>query len=635
MNLIDSMNRGRYALSAEESSCSGFIPKKRLDPIDLSEVGALSRVSQHIRDLIQSGTAAQEILVIFDVDGVLTNDSDPKKKADSEVFQIRSEVKKVLDDLLTFGVKIQASSAHASFSGTLSKLRSIGLSREFEIDDCREEKIRTGEVEIEGETLQYSHCGRVISVKGKSDRGYKRKAFAARLGLQSSEFSKVRRVAFVDDRADFIMQFKNDQVSALGDKIVDYFKMTPVQRGLPVLDRSHSIQFRDAILARFKEIHPPIEISPEFKDELEKNPEKILGLFPEQKLRLERFYLQEEQRQNRKTGEELKKLLKDSVQAKKAILELLGQSPLLFGRERELIEQLVLAFPGSSREFSGKNQEHRINFDDADGTINVLSSIEQVFRRSSADLKKIIIEDLQKKLSHSNIKVRDLALQLLKRYAGMPEPSVQERLQLMNPYSPAELQAWTFTDPKSYQKGEDFTFLIHGVFPDQYRPNDSTLGAFFPENVFKNPKAFIGRKRICTSLLTKQTNEKLEVVQTFAPTGVILKVPRENITYASHTNFASNGRYVSRRAELMEPKEVLKNTASDKYNEIIVEGTNRVTGTKSEIAGVFIKEGVKDDLAKEAIEFAKREGLPVITIPGGWKVPASIQSRLSPPARSP
>ncbi len=289
----------------------------------------------------------------------------------------------------------------------------------------------------------------------------------------------------------------------------------------------------------------------------------------------------------------IKMAMEQNIEPKKQIIHLILSSPIFFGSELSIMKGVMTAFPNSGSHIGNA----------------VRDAIDYIYGRADEERKQKIILHWESQLDNKNLKIRNLAKELLDRYRP-------KEVREMHPYSHQEIQTWTLSNPKLYNPN-NFKFLIHGVLTTELRPDDSTLGTFLGKNVYQDRDAFLQRKRICTSLIGIDSEKKISEVRTFAPTGVILSVPRENITHASNKNFASNGKFVSRKNELLTPEEILKNV-SGKYTEIVIEGTNRVSQTKTDIIGIFIKEGTTENLCAEAKKFASDNNLPIIMIPGKW-----------------
>ena len=329
------------------------------------------------------------------------------------------------------------------------------------------------------------------------------------------------------------------------------------------------------------------------------DPNYVFSLFPVQKSELESLFLSPAYREDRSTSAQLKKALTDNVNPKANIIHAFLNSKVFFGHEADLIPGLMTAVSGSGNAVK----------------LKVIEAVDEIYGRSENPQRNLIIALLSDRLSSENPKVSHEALNLLTKYkVKVPPPEVLQKL--MTPYTSPEIDAWNLSEPKGYDS-KQFKFLIHGVLTDASRPAGSNLGKFFSKSAFEDPKGFMERKRICATLIGIDEEAAIHEVRTFAPTGFILRVPRANITHASPENFASNGRYVSRKTRLMSPQEILQKT-SGKYNEILVEGTNRLSGEKSEIIGVFIKEDTPDSHKKEAVDFARVHKLPIVFLPGRW-----------------
>jgi hypothetical protein len=269
----------------------------------------------------------------------------------------------------------------------------------------------------------------------------------------------------------------------------------------------------------------------------------------------------------------------------------------------------MLALPGSGREVS---QE-------------VWSTLKNLINGATTNEKREIGEQIHGTLNHRNIKVRYLALGLLKEHFPEMLPSEDVLADAMNPFTDKETKDWILTETKQFNP-EKFIFLIHGVTPDSLeevkygkkdKKDESDDGY---RTAFQDPDKFLSYTKIATSLIGIDKNKGISDSRTFSPVGVILNVPRENIRYASKKSYASDGRYIPRiYQDLPNPIEVLTSPDSQgKYNEITIEGTNTVSKRKSEIAGVYIKEGTPKKHRVEAEKFAKAHSIPIIEIPGKW-----------------
>ncbi len=331
-----------------------------------------------------------------------------------------------------------------------------------------------------------------------------------------------------------------------------------------------------------------------------------LRRFPEQKLNLEQKYLPPTAANAiDRGGNSIKEVVEANAGPKNTLIDLLVESPDFHGREDQVIRELMLAHVGSGSKVREK----------------IETAIDFLYERSSQKTKDLIIAEFKKNLTNPQIKTRYYSAHLLKKYKLEEAPQPEELDKLLNHFDAQETKDWetSFSDPANFSH-DDFMFMIHGVINDPVRPRGELFGLFKGKNAFQDPEVFLERGRVATSIIGSRTGTDgtfTSETRTFAPTGFVLETPRTNITHASEHNFASTGKYVSRKAKLKSPFEILS-TTSGKYNEILVEGTNRVSKRKTTIVGVFIKEGTPEVWAKEARDFAKARGLPIAIIPGKW-----------------
>lgn len=359
-----------------------------------------------------------------------------------------------------------------------------------------------------------------------------------------------------------------------------------------------------------KEILAKIQEFPKFDEDRLLDPEYILGLFEQSKVNLAARYLNEEHLADRKTHQKIKAVSKNNAELKKQIIQKFANSPSFQDVKAQTMKGLLLALPGSGHEVSE----------------TVRKTLSDMIRKAPHEERKAIGEYIRENLNNRNIKIRYFALSLLKKHFPEKLPSEDMLADAMNPFHDKEISEWILSDPKTYNP-KNFAFLIHGVTTDALNSirnpgkKDQSSDDDY-KTAFQDPKVFLNYKRIATSLIGVNKEKGISDVRTFSPVGVILNVPRENIAYASKRNFASDGRYIPRiYKDLPSPNDLLVNPETKgKYNEITVEGTSPVSGRKTEITGVYIKEGTPQKHRKEAEDFAKKNHLPIVEIPEKWIV---------------
>lgn len=357
-------------------------------------------------------------------------------------------------------------------------------------------------------------------------------------------------------------------------------------------------EFMALIQGELNKITPPINLK------INNINDALVGLrkFEDSKKSLEQEYLPPTPANAKNRGGDVIKMnVEQNVIPKKSIIEKITNSEFFIGKEDVLVQDFLQAYAGSGSKVRSY----------------VTQAIDDLYHRASDSVKVKIKEIMSNNLSHPNIKTRYFALEKLKEYDLDLVPSPGSLSKTMNVYDVKEISDWedSFTKPELFQDNQDFMFMIHGVVNTPVRPKGEEFGLFKGKNAFEAPQVFLGRGRIATTIIGRQSGK--EEFRTFAPTGFILSAPRQNITHASPQNFASTGKYVSRKSSLLSPKEILS-TTEGKYNEILIEGKNRVSGAQSTIAGIYIKQDTPEAWAKEARDFAKSNSLPIVIIPGSW-----------------
>lgn len=172
----------------------------------------LQPVKTHLEKLIQEGYHPEELLVISDVDGVLTNYSNPKTIVAE--LQPRTGVKELLNYVKKKNIPFLASSAWNKSSDTLEKLQMLEETlqlNQFLTQGCK--KFQTHK----NQDHEITQCGRAVNVKDRytiGDPFYHKKAFSALYGLSLEAQKKIKRVIFIDNSAlDNSLHFSSDYPS--------------------------------------------------------------------------------------------------------------------------------------------------------------------------------------------------------------------------------------------------------------------------------------------------------------------------------------------------------------------------------------------------------------------------------------
>jgi hypothetical protein len=167
----------------------------------------------------QDKIPANKILVISDVDGVLTNWSNPlEMEKMHEVIHEREGSSEIIRNLIGLGVNVVISSAWKNFGETINRLEQVGLYNRLKDktawDGIQHYKSHTFS-DIYGEkrmiSLQYYQDGRIVSVRrqGFDPECYPNKALSGYV-VDSDLCQQIQKVVFADDKKRNIWTFKND-----------------------------------------------------------------------------------------------------------------------------------------------------------------------------------------------------------------------------------------------------------------------------------------------------------------------------------------------------------------------------------------------------------------------------------------
>lgn len=150
---------------------------------------------------------ASEILFIFDVHGILTNDEGPS----DEKAVARGDIDKIVKALYEMGIKLIASSAWEQPGQVVNDIVDIDLYKQFEVGETTFNSKKILELENKKIKVDYFNNGNMGSVKIFDDRGkyYRNKAFAPYLVLKD-KVSNYKKILFIDDNKINIEQFQYD-----------------------------------------------------------------------------------------------------------------------------------------------------------------------------------------------------------------------------------------------------------------------------------------------------------------------------------------------------------------------------------------------------------------------------------------
>jgi hypothetical protein len=190
-------------------------------------------VGDYVNKLIaQERLLPQQILCIFDIDGTLTNYSDPTRFQNWRSGQVpaRPGSVQLVKSLYQQGVQLVISSAWPNMQESLDKLSYLNLGTEANIYALG--AFETNTFVQRGQSFKYLKKGRTVSVSLAQEDNYVRKALSPLLGLEKSDLDQVKVVLFVDDNVGNIQQFRQDvaQFSPFGSRMerIVYVPLTEV-----------------------------------------------------------------------------------------------------------------------------------------------------------------------------------------------------------------------------------------------------------------------------------------------------------------------------------------------------------------------------------------------------------------------
>lgn len=175
-------------------------------------------------------------LVVLDVDGTLTNYSDPSAHGPADILKARGNATAWVNGLSAKGYKVVIASAWDKFPETLGRLEKIGISEAVRgkgAGACAQDKDMTfGGAKFK---VSYCHVGNVASVQDKAvdPRYFRQKAFAYQLVYPALDLSTIKNVVFGDDSSGNITYFKKDVARAklFPNAKIDYFFIKPAKGG--------------------------------------------------------------------------------------------------------------------------------------------------------------------------------------------------------------------------------------------------------------------------------------------------------------------------------------------------------------------------------------------------------------------
>ncbi len=206
-------------------------------------------------------------------------------------------------------------------------------------------------------------------------------------------------------------------------------------------------------------------------------------------------------------------------------------------------------------------------------------------------------------------------------YELQREIATKKALAMMAPNRSAN---WDMTDPATHNP-KDFRYIVHALssstwaksFESEEAKQQFTEG--YAGNPLAQPEEFAAKTYISCSVINQNHTS------TWSPAGLILDVPPSNIRSAwkeDGTTFVKANGADDYDTNLPDATEVLKNSAKDMWNEVLICGKHEVTGNAIHIAGGFVVKSPatnmlsNPEMAQKVVDFCTRKNLPLVTIIG-------------------
>lgn len=191
--------------------------------IEIKKVNSWNLINQEIENLqTKNNYKAEEILIISDLDGTITQYPSPANYSDqklvfNEEHEKYSEKKglhsnnsiEIINNFVKKGINFIVSSAWSKFDETLLRVEEIGLNPLFFsssiISGYAEDKSKNN-------AYQYIRLGNIVSVRKKNDNAkdlYQDKFFSG-LALDAVKKNNIKVIVFLDNNENIIKSFKED-----------------------------------------------------------------------------------------------------------------------------------------------------------------------------------------------------------------------------------------------------------------------------------------------------------------------------------------------------------------------------------------------------------------------------------------
>ncbi len=178
----------------------------------------LEDIKAYTGNLLKEGVLPKSILLVLDVDGVITNYSNPKDALSPESIGARGESVSFIINMIALGVNIVLSSGWPCFEETLQRLRNIGLEAILQIPSIESCAKNDNHILFEDIPTNCCHAGLVASVSyhdtfiSSLDKPsyYHQKAFAYKFVYPELEEHTITHLVFGDDSDQAVKDFERD-----------------------------------------------------------------------------------------------------------------------------------------------------------------------------------------------------------------------------------------------------------------------------------------------------------------------------------------------------------------------------------------------------------------------------------------
>ena len=172
---------------------------------------SLEDVKIYTEKLLNNNVLPESILLILDVNGTLTNFTNPNHSLNSKNIQARGEAVPFVKNMVDKGVRIVISSAWHSFEETLERLRHLSLEEVLKIPSTQPYVQNDDYILFNDIHVKFCALGLVASIGYLANTSYySRKAFAYKLVYPDLNEDTITHVVVGDDNEQTIKDFGLD-----------------------------------------------------------------------------------------------------------------------------------------------------------------------------------------------------------------------------------------------------------------------------------------------------------------------------------------------------------------------------------------------------------------------------------------